>query len=199
MSDKGDLRELLITGCTVELRNKEHYMVVRGCNTKKYGRQDFCLIKKNGFLIGSNYNEELYAYDVEHSDRCYEFDIMKIYANTNINGNTYSMEVSEVELAWERYERVVDKLFASDLFWYSEDGRTPIVCLDEQWKKTMLDVGRKRGYEPHILTVNEFRELGADAPDKIIVAGIDTILKYNLGDKITNIKVATIDSSEVID
>lgn len=199
MSDKGGLRELLITGCTVELRNKERYMVVRDCNTKKYGHQDFCLIKENGFLMGSNYNEDLYVYDIEHPDPCHEFDIMKIYANTNINGNTYSMEVSEVELAWERYERVVDKLFASDLFWYSEDGRAPIVCLDEQWKKTILDVGRKRGYEPHILTVDEFKELGADAPDKIIVAGIDTILKYNLGDKITNIKVATIYSSEVID
>lgn len=199
MSDKEDLRERLITGRTVELRNKEHYMVIRECNTKWFGYQDFCLIKEDGFLIGSNYNEDLYLYDPDELEYFHEFDIMKIYANSDIDHSTYSMEVSEGEVAWVRYESVVDKLFASDLFWFSETQKTPIVCSDKQWKKTMLDVGRKRGYEPHILTVNEFRELGADAPDKIIVAGIDTILKYNLGDKITNIKVATIDSSEVID
>ena len=89
---KSDLK----TGMKVKLRNNTVYLIVKDCDTPHNGHQDFCLIRKGGYMIGSDYNEDL---TIEDSG----FDIMKIYNRFGtINSDTFNLNVEKYDLIWER-------------------------------------------------------------------------------------------------
>ena len=51
-----DLRKKLRSGMIAVTRG-ERFLVLTNCETKRYGRQDFCLINPSGFMTGTDYKK----------------------------------------------------------------------------------------------------------------------------------------------
>lgn len=89
----------LKTGWRVKLRNGDTYVVLRDCETKKYGHQDVMFINLSNinfgtFAIGSNYDLNF----LKTSDS--DFDIMKVY-KMFVNGDVFNKHHMG-DLVWER-------------------------------------------------------------------------------------------------
>lgn len=89
------------TGMLVRTRNGTYLLVVRNCNTV-YGKQSFCLLGENMYLIADDYNKNL-----EAKDPC--LDIMKIYIQANdkdevcVNSSTLDFGIGSYnQLFWTR-------------------------------------------------------------------------------------------------
>ena len=85
----------LKSGMIAVLRSGDRYLVLTNCDTKIYGKQDFCLIRKSDFLTGDRYNDDL----INNYDNDKDYDIVKIY-NSDVCGITYEMVLNN--LIWER-------------------------------------------------------------------------------------------------
>lgn len=75
---KNDLR----SGQFVKTREDSIYLVIKDCETLRYGHQEFCLIQDRAFVLGSGYKD-----DLTHTEK-EELDIIKV-CHFNINGFTY--------------------------------------------------------------------------------------------------------------
>lgn len=85
----------LKTGWRVQTRNGDTYVVLRDCETQKYGHQDVLLGGfSGGFLVGSYYDANLFYKDD------YDFDIMKIY-ETTVRADVFDSNHMG-KLVWER-------------------------------------------------------------------------------------------------
>ena len=85
----------------VELRNGDRYMVIRDCDTASAGKQQFCLITNNGYLVSDEYTDCLTC-----SDRGYdEFDICAVYSENGdvVSAKTYTGE--NMSLVWRRNDK----------------------------------------------------------------------------------------------
>lgn len=91
----------LKTGWRVRTRNGDTYIVLRGCETDDYGHQDVIFADfYNGFLIGSDYDENLL--DTTDSD----YDIIRVY-KTKVNGEVINRNYMG-DLVWERTDEPKD-------------------------------------------------------------------------------------------
>ena len=88
----------LKSGMWVELRNGNRYMVIKDCDTMLHGKQCFCLVRNDGYLISDEYTDCLTCSDSEYN----EFDICAVYSTSGdvVNGNTYTGE--DMSVIWER-------------------------------------------------------------------------------------------------
>ena len=100
-----DLRKKLRSGMIAVTRG-ERFLVLTNCETKRYGRQDFCLINPGGFMTGTDYKEDL-------SDGSYT--INALYKPT-VDGLTYSMTYEDKDLIWTRYPKNLKELIISRRF-----------------------------------------------------------------------------------
>ena len=85
----------LKSGMIALLRSGDRYLVLTNCDTKRYGKQDFCLIRRSGFLTGNQYNDDLTNNHGDDKD----YDIAKIYSPF-VCGTTHEMALDD--LIWER-------------------------------------------------------------------------------------------------
>lgn len=101
-----DLRKKLRSGM-IAVTIGEKYLVLTDCETKFYGSQSICFINDKGFLIGSNYDENL------SSDN--EYSINALYGPI-ISSFTYNMGYSDEDLIWTRYPKNLKELIISRRF-----------------------------------------------------------------------------------
>jgi len=100
-----DLRKKLRSGMIAVTRG-ERFLVLTNCETKRYGRQDFCLINPSGFMTGTDYKEDL-------SDGSYT--INALYKPT-VDSATYRMECKNQDLIWTRDPKNLKELIISRRF-----------------------------------------------------------------------------------
>lgn len=100
-----DLRKKLRSGMIAVTRG-ERFLVLTNCETKRYGRQDFCLINPSGFMTGTDYKEDL-------SDGPYT--INALYKPT-VDRATYRMECKNQDLIWTRDPTNLKELIISRRF-----------------------------------------------------------------------------------
>ena len=100
-----DLRKKLRSGM-IAVTPLGDYIVLTDCETVNYGSQDFCLIENNGFMVGSNYKEDL-------SFRSYS--INALYKPT-VDAATYRMNYSNRHLIWTRQPKNLKELIISRRF-----------------------------------------------------------------------------------
>ena len=88
----------LKSGMWVELRNGDRYMVIKDCETASAGKQQFCLITNNGYLVSDEYTDCLTCSDREYD----EFDICAVYSTNGdaVSAKTYTGEY--MSIIWER-------------------------------------------------------------------------------------------------
>lgn len=84
------------------------YLVLTDCETVNYGSQDFCLIEPDGFMTGSDYDENLSSIrDI--------YSINALYKLT-VNRLTYKMEYKDKDLIWTRDPKNLKQLIISRRF-----------------------------------------------------------------------------------
>ena len=88
---KSDLK----AGMWIELRNGNKYLILTDVNTTYYGQQKLVGINKFGFVIGSEFNN-----DLTYKDNL-DCDIMKVWGSV-VNSNTYNFVALQSDLIWER-------------------------------------------------------------------------------------------------
>lgn len=88
---KSDLK----AGMWVETRNGSQYLVLTDVNTMYYGQQKLVGINNCGFVIGSEFNN-----DLTYKDNL-DCDIMKVWGSV-VNSNTYNFVDLQSDLIWER-------------------------------------------------------------------------------------------------
>jgi hypothetical protein len=87
---KSDLK----TGMRVKLQGGQVYIVVLDYETTNYGHQDIFFISKSGFMVGSNYDEDL----VYRGDDSY--DIIEVYSRPL---DAFLLDIKQRgELLWKR-------------------------------------------------------------------------------------------------
>lgn len=91
----------LKTGMWVTTKNGNNYMVVKDVQTELYGYQEVALIGIEGFMIGSDLNEDL------SFNQGKDWGIVEVRGNKegNINGNTYTGKF--LPTLWKRKEPLV--------------------------------------------------------------------------------------------
>ena len=95
---KSDLK----TGMRVETNKGNIYLVIKDIECKLYGHQDLAFVNKNGFLIGSNYDESLKNINGDN-----EFDIKRIFAITFFDKHFLQKSLLNLDkryAIWEREE-----------------------------------------------------------------------------------------------
>lgn len=102
-----DLRKKLRSGM-IAVTLEGRYLVLTDCETVNYGSQDFCLIKPDGFTVGSNYDENLSTIRGICS-------IKALYKST-VNGLTYEMKYKDKDLIWTKYPKNLKELIISRRF-----------------------------------------------------------------------------------
>lgn len=102
-----DLRKKLRSGM-IAVTLEGRYLVLTDCETVNYGSQDFCLIKPDGFTVGSNYDENLSTIRGICS-------IKALYKST-VNGLTYEMKYKDKDLIWTKYSKNLKELIISRRF-----------------------------------------------------------------------------------
>ena len=102
-----DLRKKLRSGM-IAVTLEGRYLVLTDCETVNYGSQDFCLIKLDGFTVGSKYDENLSS-----AKSCYS--INALYKPT-VNTFTYKMEYEDKDLIWTRDPKNLKELIISRRF-----------------------------------------------------------------------------------
>ena len=100
-----DLRKKLRSGM-IAVTRKGRFLVLTNCVTERYGSQDFCLICPDGFMIGTNYKEDL-------SDDSYT--INALYKPT-VDSATYRMKTKNQDLIWTRNPTNLKELIISRRF-----------------------------------------------------------------------------------
>ena len=90
---KSDLK----AGMWIELRNGNKYLILTDVNTMYYGQQKLVGINNFGFVIGSEFNN-----DLTYKDNL-DCDIMKVWGSV-VNSNTYNFVDLQSDLIWERKE-----------------------------------------------------------------------------------------------
>lgn len=100
-----DLRKNLRSGM-IAVTRKGRFLVLTNCETKRYGRQDFCLINPDGFITGTDYKEDL-------SDGSYT--INALYKAT-VDSATYRMKIKNQDLIWTRDPTNLKELIISRRF-----------------------------------------------------------------------------------
>lgn len=102
-----DLRKKLRSGM-IAVTLEGRYLVLTDCETVNYGSQDFCLIKPDGFTVGSNYDENLSTIRGICS-------IKALYKST-VNGLTYEMKYKDKDLIWTKDPKNLKELIISRRF-----------------------------------------------------------------------------------
>jgi hypothetical protein len=102
-----DLRKKLRSGM-IAVTPAGSYLVLTDCETANYGSQDFCVIGPDGFMIGSNYDENL-------STILGICSIKALYRST-VNGLTYEMKYKDKDLIWTRDPKNLKELIISRRF-----------------------------------------------------------------------------------
>ena len=99
----------LQTGMWVEVRSGKIFLVLKGeMGTHYHGTQSLVFIRKNGYDVGDDYNEDLTV--KVGTGSC---DIIKVYENKYgniINADTYTFDKKCYKCIWERKEKVPFKL-----------------------------------------------------------------------------------------
>lgn len=90
---KSDLK----AGMWVETRNGNKYLILTDVNTMYYGQQKLVGINNYGFVICSEFNN-----DLTYKDNL-DYDIMKVWGSV-VNSNTYNFVDLQSDLIWERKE-----------------------------------------------------------------------------------------------
>jgi len=102
-----DLRKKLRSGM-IAVTPAGSYLVLTDCETANYGSQDFCIIGPDGFMIGSDYDENLSSIrDI--------YSINALYKLT-VNRLTYKMEYKDKDLIWTRDPKNLKQLIISRRF-----------------------------------------------------------------------------------
>lgn len=102
-----DLRKKLRSGM-IAVTLEGRYLVLTDCETVNYGSQDFCLIEPDGFMTGSDYDENLSSIrDI--------YSINALYKST-VNRLTYKMEYKDKDLIWTRDPKNLKQLIISRRF-----------------------------------------------------------------------------------
>lgn len=102
-----DLRKKLRSGM-VAVTSTESYLVLTDCETVNYGSQSVCFINATGFMIGSDYTENLI-------NTINSYSINTLYGPT-VNRLTYKMEYKDKDLIWTRYPKNLKELIISRRF-----------------------------------------------------------------------------------
>ncbi len=102
-----DLRKKLRSGM-IAVTLEGRYLVLTDCETVNYGSQDFCLIEPDGFMTGSNYDENLSTIRGICS-------IKALYKST-VNGLTYEMKYKDKDLIWTKDPKNLKELIISRRF-----------------------------------------------------------------------------------
>lgn len=101
-----DLRKKLRSGM-IAVTPAGSYLVLTDCETVNYGSQSICFINNTGFMIGSDYDENL--------SRDNEYSINALY-NPTVNGLTYKMKYKDKDLIWTRNPKNLKQLIISRRF-----------------------------------------------------------------------------------
>ena len=100
-----DLRKKLRSGM-IAVTRRERYLILTDCETKYYGRQKLCLINSAGFMVGTNYKEDLSSGS---------YTINALYKPT-VDSATYRMKIKNQDLIWARYPTNLKELIISRRF-----------------------------------------------------------------------------------
>ena len=88
---KSDLK----TGMRVRFKNGRIYIVIRDYDTASYGHQDVLFVNDFGFMVGSDYGEDLLYRDDDYS-------VSEVYASPS---DSYFLDLERKgRLLWERQE-----------------------------------------------------------------------------------------------
>lgn len=102
-----DLRKKLRSGM-IAVTPAGSYLVLTDCETANYGSQDFCIIGPDGFMIGSNYDENL--------STIYGICSIKALYKSTVNGLTYEMKYKDKDLIWTKDPKNLKELIISRRF-----------------------------------------------------------------------------------
>jgi hypothetical protein len=89
---KSDLK----TGMAVEINGHGKYVVLKDVDTAYYGNQDMLFVGKNGFICGTDYNENL-----EEKRGIKGFSITKVHSQAS-ESNLLDIDATERQIIWER-------------------------------------------------------------------------------------------------
>lgn len=95
----------LKTGMRVRIRSGKTYLVVKQVETDRYGFQEIGFVRDGGFLVGTDYNDDL---TVEGDSSCDIVEIFTINKSPQALLNNVMLDLTKLHSIWKR-TNLIDK------------------------------------------------------------------------------------------